>query len=302
MSNFWSSIFGRASGEPILEIDKAEYLTTKLNARPVIDLTNEEEKTLKIAIAALLAEVDACDKLMNEWMGSEQVAKDCEKHLKTAREKITKYNKEKSIDDLRSADELLEIRQRLIQAWYSKRSRPLVTFLFIFQLVILAACAFVLIHYGLLPGQTSSLGGGKLNINVIILLSSFMIGAVGGVFDGLYALKVHYSKRVFDEGYAFWYFSNAVLGGILGAVVFATILAGLLTTTGSGVAASANETLKAIPNAANTAGQTPTMAAFILVIAFIAGLKQTMVLKYLNRLAGGVFGTDSETKSGSSSS
>jgi hypothetical protein len=292
----WTFIAGETAAGDILAIDKKGYPETILKGRPDINLTKEDENSVNIAKENLLQEMVNCRELMSPWMGSGQVVKDCEKHLKSAHNKIVKYNKEDKekkadTDDLRDAnDELLEIRQRVIQAWASKHSKPLVSVLFGYHLVIMAACAFLLIYYGLLPGQTSRLI--STNINVVILFSSFLVGAIGGLFDGLFALKTNYSNRLFDEGHFLWYFSNAILGGILGAVVFGAILAGLLSTTGQGVAAtSTNTTVGAAAALQSTTGTaSTTMAAFILVVAFIAGLKQRMVLTFLNRIANSVFG------------
>jgi hypothetical protein len=298
------------------DIDKPGYAKEVLTQRPDIDfrsLAKEAKDSPKIITEKdkLLQELITCRGLLGSWMGSNEVIADCEKHIASAYTKIAKYDKDNeggkgNVDDLSAAnDALLQIRQRLAQAWCSKHSKPLVSFLFVYHLVLLGVCAFLLVYYGLLPGQTSRLA---VNISVVILFSSFLFGAIGGLFDGLSALKNNYGKRQFDESHVIWYLANAILGGILGTVVFVAILAGLLTTTGNGVAGTAAN-VTANMTTANTAAlqstspvTATTMAAFILVVAFIGGLKQTTVITFLTRIATSVFGGDSKSTSSSTTS
>lgn len=278
------------TGSWIFDIDHLEYGAKVLGLdKTGIDFAAAGDESLKNAKDTLTRDVGTGRKMMTAWSGSDDVIKDCEKYLKSAQDEISKG----TMEHLSLAnDHLLHLRQRLVQAWYSKRSRPVVAFFFIYHLALLAIVAFVLVYFRLLPGETPRLAAA--NINVAVLFSSALFGAAGGLVDGLFALETHYGRREFDESNSLWYFANWILGGVLGAVIFITILAGLITTTGNGIPATANVTQVATANVTQNAvpGATPVSAgeAFIVLLAFLAGLKQMRVLGFLNRIAGSVFG------------
>ncbi|MCX5998697.1 MAG: hypothetical protein NTU41_03670, partial [Chloroflexi bacterium] len=111
-----------------------------------------------------------------------------------------------------------------------------------------------------------------------ILFASFLFGAIGGVFDALSALSDACGKKEFDLGYWVWHVTSPFLGAILGMVVFGTILSGILATTGSGIAGLVNQTN--ITQGTSTPAQGTVTAALVLVVAFIAGFKQTTVRSF----------------------
>ncbi|MDO8568456.1 MAG: hypothetical protein Q7R57_07050 [Dehalococcoidales bacterium] len=282
-----------------LDIDDPQYAAKVLDFdKPALDFGTADDGSLKKVKDILTRDVSFCRKMITAWSGSGDVIKDCEKRLKSAQDEIAKGR----MDTLSVAnDELLRLRQRLVQAWYSKHSRPVVAFFFSYHLVLLGIVAFLLVYFRLLPGETPRLA--STNINVAVLFSSALFGAAGGLCDGLFALETHYGRREFDESNSLWYLANWILGGLLGVVIFIAILAGLITTTGGGIpattanvtqAVTANVTQVATANLTQNAapGATPVSAgeAFIVLVAFLAGLKQMRVLGFLNRIAGSVFG------------
>ena len=117
-----------------------------------------------------------------------------------------------------------------MQAWRSKRSKLKVFGLFAWLLVEFAGCLSVLMLLRLLPGEISRVA--ESNTNVAALYSSFLFGAIGGIFDALSALSKSYTEQKFNYDHWLWYLCCPFLGAILGAVVFAAFLAGLLVTTG----------------------------------------------------------------------
>lgn len=204
---------------------------------------------------------------------------------------------EKEIDDpkdgnLRLAEgKLRQVRQRLAQAWYSDSNKHYVLRLLGWYAFAFLLCVGPLMYYNLLPGLVPKLP--SHNINVGILFASFLVGAGGGVFEGLFVLYQVCGRRKFDRAHWVWHVTSPFLGGILGVIVFCAILGGLMATTGSGIAGAENQT----NTQASVTAHDTTMAALVLVVAFIAGFKQTTVMRFLDRLAKNIFGEDKEAKS-----
>ena len=264
--------------------DDSDYVKKVLCiGRSEIDLDNKEKTK-----AELYKEIDTCRLLMGAWSDGDKVVEDCEAFLKSAQDTLKDAGKDASkidVDKLVLAnDQLLRVRERLVQAWYSRHSTKSVICLAIWQLVWLIAIVSVLVCLKLLPGEKPVVFSS--NVNAAILVSAFLFGAIGGLFDGISALSKHYSDYKFDPTYWFWYVVNFILGGILGFFACAAILAGFVTIAGN----------------SNSSDSQTIPATLALVVAFIAGVKQIKVLDLLERIADAVFSKDTKsTKSKSSS-
>jgi hypothetical protein len=240
-------------------------------------------------------ELSTCDRLVSEWGGCSKVVQDCRGLIESAHGDVAQG------DLVAAHNKLWEVRQRLVQAWHAQRVKKWkVVVIFVWLIVALGICGSMLVWLRLLPGETPRVAA--LNINVAALYSSFLFGAIGGIFDALSACSKHWTEQTFESHYWTWYLCCPILGAILGAVVFAVFLAGLLGTTGKGLPGNTtvevpqnlwgnltqNE-LNALVNAASNTDPS-VRAALILVLAFIAGFKQIAVTKFLERIASSVFG------------
>jgi hypothetical protein len=252
--------------------------------------------------AVLAKELVTCNELIGTWSDSAEVVNDCKKLLQSANVEISKAKG----DLILAYNTLWEVRQRLVQAWRSQQNKGKVLRLFVWLIVALGGCVYLLVWLHLLPGETPRVAAS--NVNVAALYSSFLFGAIGGIFDALSALSEHYTQETFNSDYWLWYLGCPVLGAILGAVVFAVFLAGLLGTTGRGLPGNTtvnvpqnlwgNLTQSQLGVLVNAASNTDpsTRAALILVLAFLAGFKQITVTKFLERIATSVFGGSNEKK------
>jgi hypothetical protein len=231
-----------------------------------------------------------CNEFVVTWADCSKVVADCNKLMKSTTDELSKDNG----DLILAYDMLWEVRQRLAQAWSSctKKSKHQVIGLSMWLGCVFVGCAFLLVWLKLLPGWTPKVAAD--NTDIAVLFSSFLFGAIGGIFDAASALSINYTEQTFDAGHWVWYIFSPVLGGILGIVVFAVILAGLLTTTGGGVSSTSNTT--AVTPAIAATNPSTVKAAFILSVAFIAGFKQIVVIGFLERLAVTVFGGSGESK------
>lgn len=163
------------------KISDSQYAKKVCCPERIIDFNAKKENVIE----DIKKEIVTCRNLMCAWSDSNQVIEDCEKLIKSANDEI---HKDKDSVDVHSAYEaLLQIRQRLAQASHSYRNIRWVIFHLLYQLTLLGVCAFLIIYYRLLPGQTPRVA--SLNINVAVLFSSALFGAIGGLFDGLSALS-----------------------------------------------------------------------------------------------------------------
>lgn len=265
-------------------------LEVSVNPEDVATMANDQEKK-----ESLKKELITCDRLVSDWGDCSKVVQYCKKLIESAHDDAAKG------EFIEAHKKLWEVRQRLVQAWHSKRKRK-VFGIAAWLIVALGGCMYLLVWEHLLPGETSRVA--ESNVNVAALYSSFLFGAIGGIFDALSAWSKHYTDQTFDSDWWPWYFCCPFLGAILGAVVFAAFLAGLLVTTGGGLPSSGNTTanvlqnlgnltpsqLSAVQNAASNTAEPSARAALILVLAFIAGFKQVAVTDFLERIAKSVFG------------
>lgn len=103
----------------------------------------------------------------------------------------------------------------------------------------------------------------------VLLLSTLAWGGIGGVTSALWSLYHHVSvMRDYDPVENLWYYSQPVLGMVLGSIVFLILGAGFLIVqvdVGSADAAMGTRLLPAV-------------------VAVIAGFRQTMVLDLIERV------------------
>ncbi len=100
-----------------------------------------------------------------------------------------------------------KVKQRLLQAYESRRAQPkwfpLIT---VYNLVLLAVIAAVIIVYTLIPGQKN------LENTAFVCLACVLWGGFGGVVDAFFALSTHFSRQDFDKQYWPWYYFHPLLG------------------------------------------------------------------------------------------
>ncbi len=251
-------------------------------------------------------ELITCDRLVSDWGDCSQVVQDCKELIESAHVEVNKGNG----DLIGAHNNLWQVRQRLVQAWHAQQVKKRKVFaIFVWLILTLGVCIYLLIWKHLLPGETPRV----TEPNVAALYASFLFGAIGGIFDALSACSKHYTDQTFDSEWWPWYLCSPFLGAILGAVVFAAFLAGLLVTTGSGLPASENTAgnttadlfqnlwgnmttaqQSAVQSATSDTAEPSARAALILVFAFIAGFKQIAVINFLERIAKSVFGEGEE--------
>ena len=124
---------------------------------------------------------------------------------------------------------------RRVRVW----ARTLGTYLFIYEVVWGAGLlAFLLLGLGS-PAFTSGPRAQLLNLpdDYIYLLATMTWGALGGVIGAMLALVKHIAwEQNFDRQHSMWYLTSPITGMAIGAVIFLTIRAGLLSITGAGEA------------------------------------------------------------------
>lgn len=67
-------------------------------------------------------------------------------------------------------------------------------------------------------------------VRLIDLWSTILWGALGGITGALYGLWTHVAdKKDFDPGFSIWYYTNPLMGMMLGAFVYVVVMSGVLT-------------------------------------------------------------------------
>ncbi|MEK7682191.1 MAG: hypothetical protein AAB369_05120, partial [Chloroflexota bacterium] len=115
-----------------------------------------------------------------------------------------------------------------------------------------------------------------------LLVAAVLWGAMGGVLDALFALWQRFGERTFDVRFWLWYVLNPALGAGLGIVVYLLSATGYLAVTGAG---SAGEGAAGVPRL-NPNG--------VILLAFVAGFKQTMSYTVMNRTLSAVFNASAD--------
>ncbi|MDO8530577.1 MAG: hypothetical protein Q7T26_00170 [Dehalococcoidia bacterium] len=108
-------------------------------------------------------------------------------------------------------------------------------------------------------------------------VTAVLWGAMGGVLDALFALWQRFGERTFDARFWLWYVLNPALGAGLGIVVYLLSATGYLAVTGGAHVADGVAGLPRLnPNG-------------VILLAFVAGFKQTMSYTVMNRTLSAVF-------------
>ena len=199
------------------------YVTQVLAVQPQkADLTKPKDDAG--TKTALIDQKSYCNELISAWSDCPAVVSDCKTPMDNATQAIAD-GKWTDADDA-----LWQVRRRLVLASNScsAQSRSQVIWLAIWTGCMFALCAFLILWLKLLPGWTPKVAADVEN--VAVLLSSFLFGFLGGVFDAATALSKNYTTQSYDTRYWLWYIFGPFLGGILGVVVFAVFLAGLFKT------------------------------------------------------------------------
>lgn len=130
------------------------------------------------------------------------------------------------------------------------------------------------------------LGSEQLNW-AVLFLSTLAWGGIGGVTSALWSLYHHISiERDYDPVENLWYYSQPVLGMVLGGIVFLVMGAGFLVVQ------------------VDLAAQNVALGARLLpaAIAVIAGFRQNMVLDLMERIISLIIPNQAEQGSASQSS
>ncbi|MBI4308036.1 MAG: hypothetical protein HY684_04450 [Chloroflexi bacterium] len=234
---------------------------------------------------------------MAEQASGVGLARRCTSALSNARAELAK-----DIPDLSKViDAIEQVRQLLVQSHESNRSLwragiPLA----VYNGVWLAALAYLV--FGMLRiYPESDVLAGKNNVAWFPFTAIFW-GALGGVFDAFFALWKHFSDRDFDVRFWMWYLVHPVLGGGLGIIIYLMYMTGYLSITAASPAAAV-ATPTPVPTPIPVPTPTPAAAAaaapptlnpnFIILLAFIAGFKQTTSYNFIIRVIKSIFSAES---------
>jgi hypothetical protein len=180
--------------------------------------------------------------------------------LTTARNMMMN-SREKYEDANRQVVEVKYLLSRVHRSGWTQQTRPILGYLVISLLLLVGG--FLL--------RTARLGPileakGTITENWVW---SILFGGVGGVTGALYGLWKHVaSDQDYDPQFALWYYTNPVMGLVLGGLVFFLLLAGLAISSGG----------NAITPSSYTAW----------VLAFAVGFQQTLAFSLLNTVLKGL--------------
>jgi hypothetical protein len=248
---------------------RQEYVNNILGepGQSLIAMKDEDQKK------KLLVEEERLARYVAEESNSTAVIGDCSKLMDEVLELLNKP----SIDVNTVIGKYDKIKQRLLQAYDSRETRQGVfSIVVIYNCLFLVTYAFLIIWYKLVPGQPI------LQSTAWVCLACTLWGGVGGVVDAFFAMHSHFSNQDFDEHFWPWYYLHPMLGLSMGAVVFLILQAGLLTIS--------KTTLE------ETATTTAGVTALPIVLAFLAGFRQSTTQEFLTRIIKSIFQKEGTSK------
>ena len=254
-------------------------------AQPDVYIVNVPGKTRKELVAAdthdnLEDETDRLSRLVAEVGNCKAVTTDCSPLIADARTKLA-ADPFKSDDVLNDLD---AVKRRLVQAYESRSLWPQVfTKLFVYNFVIAVGLVVLIFLKSLVPdsGAPSSMAAG--------VLACAVWGCLGGIIDAFKGLIEHFTDQDFDRQFQSWYFLHPLMGLSLGAVVYLIFQAGL-ASVGDSVATTGTATVHV------------GITALSIVVAFLAGFKQTSAIAFVSGIGDSIFNSKGSSSSPSNSS
>jgi len=259
------NVLGSSRKELVATDRKADgKLTDEAKAITLNNLQDETDRMHR-----LVAEVSNCKALVN----------DCTPQITDARTKLAAdtFKPDDVLNDLDA------VKRRLVQAHESRSMWPGVFIkLFVYNLVIAAVLVLIILWKTLFPesGTASSMAAG--------ILACAIWGCLGGIVDALKGLIEHFTYQDFDRQFQSWYFLHPLLGLSLGAVVYLIFQAGL-ASVGNSVSTTGTVTVQV------------GITALSIVIAFLAGFKQTSAIAFISSVGDSIFSSKGSSSSSNSS-
>jgi len=220
-------------------------------------------------------ETDRLSRLMAEVSNCKAVITDCTPLIADARTKLSGDNM--NSDDV--LNDLDTVKRRLIQAYKSRSMWPRVFIkLLVYNFLIAAGLVVLIFLKSLVPdsGSTRSMAAG--------VLACAVWGCLGGIVDAFQALIEHFTDQDFDRQFQSWYFLHPLMGVSLGAVVYLIFQAGL-ASVGNSVATTGSATVQV------------GITSLSIVVAFLAGFKQTSAIAFVNGIGDSIFNSKGSASS-----
>jgi len=220
-------------------------------------------------------ETDRLSRLVAEVSNCKAVITDCTPLIADARTKLSgdKMNSDDVLNDLDT------VKRRLIQAYKSRSMWPRVFIkLLVYNFLIAAGLVVLIFLKSLVPdsGSTRSMAAG--------VLACAVWGCLGGIVDAFQALIEHFTDQNFDRQFQSWYFLHPLMGVSLGAVVYLIFQAGL-ASVGNSVATTGSATVQV------------GITSLSIVVAFLAGFKQTSAIAFVNGIGDSIFNSKGSASS-----
>jgi len=220
-------------------------------------------------------ETDRLSRLVAEVSNCKAVITDCTPLIADARTKLSgdKMNSDDVLNDLDT------VKRRLIQAYKSRSMWPRVFIkLLVYNFLIAAGLVVLIFLKSLVPdsGSTRSMAAG--------VLACAVWGCLGGIVDAFQALIEHFTDQNFDRQFQSWYFLHPLMGVSLGAVIYLIFQAGL-ASVGNSVATTGSATVQV------------GITSLSIVVAFLAGFKQTSAIAFVNGIGDSIFNSKGSASS-----
>ena len=220
-------------------------------------------------------ETDRLSRLVAEVSNCKAVITDCTPLIADARTKLSgdKMNSDDVLNDLDT------VKRRLIQAYKSRSMWPRVFIkLLVYNFLIAAGLVVLIFLKSLVPdsGSTRSMAAG--------VLACAVWGCLGGIVDAFQALIEHFTDQNFDRQFQSWYFLHPLMGVSLGAGVYLIFQAGL-ASVGNSVATTGSATVQV------------GITSLSIVVAFLAGFKQTSAIAFVNGIGDSIFNSKGSASS-----